>query len=386
MKKRTILHAATCSFVLGAFGICVAFGNESTAPVAQESCVTCHTCDTPSVEAPCLQPCPTKGERASTFPAFKGEVPEVVILDILSNHYEGVKFNHAGHASMSVIGKGCVTCHHYGPEDKILSCSACHGITPDVEHLNQPGLRGAYHRQCLGCHRDWSHENACNNCHVPVGSPQKPSIQDPTDIVGAAHPPITTVPTYAYETPEAEDTVVTFHHVDHAQVFGLQCASCHVEESCRNCHDVGGATTTQRLRDDPHQDCVKCHLQQTEDDCTFCHTEDARPRFDHTVRSGFDLTRWHAEKSCTSCHEAPTVFAGLDPACVSCHATDWQPEGFDHAATGFVFDEEHQEIECMGCHDEGLGLRPRCDACHDEMYGPDPASAQRTAEGEPKDE
>ena len=31
--------------------------------------------------------------------------------------------------------------------------------------LRQPSLKGAYHRQCINCHLDWSHENACGFCH-----------------------------------------------------------------------------------------------------------------------------------------------------------------------------------------------------------------------------
>ena len=27
--------------------------------------------------------------------------------------------------------------------------------------LRMPNLKGAYHRQCLNCHRDWAHENEC---------------------------------------------------------------------------------------------------------------------------------------------------------------------------------------------------------------------------------
>ena len=79
---------------------------------------------------------------------------DVVIIDRLAQFYGPVPFAHKIHADMSEISGGCTNCHH-NPEQggEIAACVTCHVPTNGGGTLAQPGLKGAYHRQCLGCHR-----------------------------------------------------------------------------------------------------------------------------------------------------------------------------------------------------------------------------------------
>ena len=292
-----------------------------------------------------------------------------MMLNQLARHYTGVMLDQGAHASMSSLDGGCSVCHHHSGQE-IPACRSCHGDGPNPANLSQPGLRGAYHRQCMGCHRDWTHATACDACHDAAGADVVPAVlsEDATDLVGQGHPPLKTSDTYVYETPETGETRVTFHHSDHTDVFGLTCAQCHQGESCGSCHDIGGAR--ERTPTEPHESCVDCHAATIESDCAFCHGETARPRFDHATRNGFALSTWHPDVSCTACHVAPGKFSGLTGDCLQCHEAGLEPATFAHERTGTPLDEAHREIDCVGCHVEGMSVKPRCDACHDEMEGP----------------
>jgi hypothetical protein len=127
------------------------------------SCDQCHNCPTPSEKAPCLKECPSLSKVAA-FSLKRS--PSVVLLDQLSNLYEPVIFPHKLHAQMTGMGKGCVVCHHNSPEGHLLPCRNCHGDPSNPENLRQLGLKGAYHRQCMNCHREWSHDTECSVCHA----------------------------------------------------------------------------------------------------------------------------------------------------------------------------------------------------------------------------
>ena len=66
----------------------------------------------------------------------------------------------------------CAGCHHFGPVEKNTTlplCSTCHTVRKEPEK-SVPTLLGAYHRQCLGCHKQMggSEEEmpqSCTGCH-----------------------------------------------------------------------------------------------------------------------------------------------------------------------------------------------------------------------------
>ena len=74
-----------------------------------------------------------------------------------------VEFRHALHATMI---DNCATCHHHSPENERPACYTCHGISSDFAKESKIRLVGAYHRMCLGCHRNTGiGPITCVKCH-----------------------------------------------------------------------------------------------------------------------------------------------------------------------------------------------------------------------------
>lgn len=117
-------------------------------------------------------------------------MPDTLELDALVNLYEKVHFNHAKHI---MLVKDCAECHHHtaGTLTQNPNCVRCHknsGATASVAcrscHLAQPfsaavlreksktayhndipGLKGAYHQACTGCHQKMGGPTGCQDCH-----------------------------------------------------------------------------------------------------------------------------------------------------------------------------------------------------------------------------
>jgi hypothetical protein len=119
--------------------------------------------------------------------------PNTIVLDSMVQHYQKVTFNHARH--ITTLGdcaichhhttgtlyedndRNCVRCHRTSPKVQIVACGGCHVREPfSVEsvtnkdkhtyHLDKPGLKGAYHQSCLGCHRKMGAPTGCQDCHA----------------------------------------------------------------------------------------------------------------------------------------------------------------------------------------------------------------------------
>lgn len=128
---------------------------------------------------------------ASTL-ALATEMPEQMTLDSMSVLFEGVEFDHAMHTD---LGEDCSACHHHttgtgttdercirchadSVEVETVGCSDCHLANPfSAEniykealdryqfHIDTPGLKGAYHWNCLGCHEEMGGPTDCMDCH-----------------------------------------------------------------------------------------------------------------------------------------------------------------------------------------------------------------------------
>ena len=119
--------------------------------------------------------------------------PDSVVLDGLAEFYDPVQFNHTMHVDLAE-GK-CAKCHHHttgaapleplcqkchkgGSDVGVYACRDCHpqkrfeadylaSLDKDRQrhHLDKPGLKGALHRNCLGCHTENGGPTGCQDCH-----------------------------------------------------------------------------------------------------------------------------------------------------------------------------------------------------------------------------
>jgi hypothetical protein len=145
------------------------------------SCLVCHSgpreesCGQPLLEGP-----------ASLLP---DDTPEIIEISVLEKDYMAARFPHYAHIQMltDISNKDtlarafhadaltmCRGCHHYSPVEKkspVPACITCH--TPKAEPKgNVPTLASAYHRQCLGCHKQMQTQPTdCSGCHLEKPSP-----------------------------------------------------------------------------------------------------------------------------------------------------------------------------------------------------------------------
>jgi len=141
-----------------------------------DSCQSCHPAAQSATDDAPAQAAPQLNNRVlATDHTNRG--PDVIRIDRMARYYSPVPFAHKIHADMSEMNGGCANCHHYNQQsDTPAACVECHPSTSGEGTLDQPGLKGAYHRQCLNCHRDWAHENACEYCHTERMNPYAPEI------------------------------------------------------------------------------------------------------------------------------------------------------------------------------------------------------------------
>lgn len=289
--------------------------------------------------------------------------PDVLSIDELVHFYGPVRFDHKLHVSMSQMTGGCTNCHHdLGTSTVAAACKACHPAEGAGATLSRPSLKGSYHRQCLGCHRDWSHENGCGFCHrEAAASLPTHGTPDPTDILGVSHPRMEAAPRYVYQTTYAPAPFVTFQHIDHVEIFGLRCVDCHRGASCAGCH---GPDAVPRIVSRA-QNCYGCHSEKR---CVFCHDVSVRPRFNHAASTGWSLAPGHVGIACVDCHGTDhTMSAPPSAGCRACHGTD---DGFDHGQIGVTLTGSHAYFDCVCCHrGSDAATSVSCAGCHaDRSY------------------
>ncbi len=334
--------------------------------------------------------------------------PALIVIDKLEKHYGAVAFDHQLHVEMCGMADGCAACHHaQHPTEEIASCERCHPADRSQATMRRPSLKGAYHRQCLGCHRDWSGSNGCGFCHTEQGvgstlradllgaskagktGPAAGGEPDGTDFVGVDHPPMGGREKMTWHTVHEPAPVVTFHHADHTERFGLRCVECHQGGSCDRCH--GPNATPMHV--ERERDCYSCHAS---DRCVVCHDAGERGRFDHGKSAGWCLSDAHQELACAACHteagasgETPEVAAAERFArpttadCTACHRTS-NDGSFDHAATGVTLYGSHAYYDCLRCHVghvEGAS-GTSCASCHQDKRYPDDLPGRLRSAGE----
>ncbi|USN99135.1 MAG: hypothetical protein H6810_00190 [Phycisphaeraceae bacterium] len=317
---------------------------------------------------------PTPAEPSQEI---KAEAPQgVIVLNNLSLHYGPVSFDHGLHVKMADFENGCANCHHdiskvEGHDAEIMACRDCHVPHTTADELEESsgkvllGLKGAYHRQCLSCHKDWSHENACGFCHMPAQG--FGSIGGAVLSYHGVAEHQEAQQTYVYETRHRPLPMATFHHADHAQKFGLSCVDCHHGASCGDCHGSGSVSYKMDHR---MGTCFQCHGW---DNCVTCHDRGEKPAFDHTRRAGWTLEPSHDEMGCTSCHSPEHRFEAPSSArCRACHRVG-SDGAFDHAEFGVPLLGDHEYIDCVMCHRGRvhIGVVADCAACHADKHFPE---------------
>lgn len=340
-------------------------------------CGHCHFCSQPTSQDPCLyEPCTRRAHIAADDPA----VPTLIVLNKIEDVYAAVPYDHRGHARMAAMGDGCATCHHHSPSGRLPpACDRCHDPRSSGTDIQKPGLKGAYHQQCLNCHRDWIDETACKVCHVRKDSDTADATTAPVtkdDVLGRMHPPIPRPegPLYTSSSTDGAPRVV-FRHAKHIDSFGLRCVDCHHERHCARCHQQRGEPRRPTLVEH-HRPCLKCHRKDMDlagraaNRCTLCHWLAGQPEpapFNH-ADVGWPLSRFHDAVPCRDCHRT-VPFEAPDRQCAACHVA-WTPGTFDHALTGQLLDATHADMDCGSCHPENrFDVPPVCGACHDAEEG-----------------
>jgi hypothetical protein len=322
-------------------------------------CSDCHSCKKPTADNPCLITCP----RSRANPKDINSGPETVVLNELEWEYDAVVFNHRYHAEMSAMGGECTDCHHFSEGGRIASCKECHPVG-DVSEMKQPGLKAAYHRQCMTCHQTWSGVTSCEMCHAKKNAPgfditaQHDLNSEPSK---RFFPPMNEPEKKVWQSTFDNGSVVTFFHKNHTEKYGVECATCHHAEGCGSCHRKG--TTTQSVRHSEealHGICNTCHAEMS---CKQCHLKEEAQPFSHD-RTGWPLGKYHKHSACRNCHGEPHHFNKPSPECNSCHS-HWNTTTFDHGRTGLVLNETHKTLECENCHTKrDFKAPPACVECH----------------------
>ena len=154
------------------------------------SCLACHMEGAPSGAD--IKGTPEEGTMAAALLAARTpvqgtyadeDIPEKVVINKLQKEYQPVEMPHRKIVKTLVKGIGdnqmaayfhtdqgtvCQGCHHNSiPSKKPPQCASCHGKPFAQNQLHTPGLLGAYHIQCMGCHAEMGLEKlaGCTECH-----------------------------------------------------------------------------------------------------------------------------------------------------------------------------------------------------------------------------
>ncbi|MCZ7584625.1 MAG: cytochrome c family protein [Deltaproteobacteria bacterium] len=227
----------------------------------------------PSERPPECPPCDCGPEQTAAqdaplhLPAEKG--PKTAILYHLTSMYVPVEFNHLEHTNYA---ESCSTCHHHHSDiEATPACRECHGLP--FKTLAKPGLKGAYHRQCMNCHREMDGPLDCEACHA-LREGAEPVL--PAELAKQNAPKVAKLDHLA-----KEYQAVQFNHELHV-VLTDACDDCHhhhgeveVTPPCRECHNHAASNGEKKLglKDAYHQQCRSCHRGRGEGplSCEDCH-------------------------------------------------------------------------------------------------------------------
>ena len=156
----------------------------------KETCQKCHQAGAPpkgaSKEAIAGMAADALQERimvTATYP--QEDIPETVSIGVLADKYHPAEFPHRRIVNKLMEGLGdskmaqafhagpgtmCQGCHHNSPPTKKPpQCASCHNKPFNPQKMSMPGLKAAYHQQCMNCHQAMKLESPkatqCAECH-----------------------------------------------------------------------------------------------------------------------------------------------------------------------------------------------------------------------------
>lgn len=119
------------------------------------------------------------------------DAPDTVTINALAKLYEPVEFSHQHHSKLARckdchhhttgqqdVDPNCIRCHAQSVETGVVGCQDCHSkkafypeqVTardnPNIYHIDKPGLKGAYHLNCVPCHVKKNAPSGCEGCHA----------------------------------------------------------------------------------------------------------------------------------------------------------------------------------------------------------------------------
>ena len=319
------------------------------------------------------------------------------------------------HAPMDIkMGGPCSTCHDDMAKNPPQSCTRCHGLPNEPDAPSRIGLKGAYHRQCIGCHeRQFQSAPApteCASCHHPwtpdhstlVAFEGKPTPQDVTQNCLTCHPKVgqDVLKTAHWNWKGYSPTLKGYEHrIDISLTLMVnnsciaigpnlrECASCHigygwVDEKfdftnstnidCLVCHDTTGtyrkdpskgglpdpsldlAAIAQRVGRPSRQACGSCHFMS--DGPRYTKQGNLEPAL-AAPSADFDVHMGMLKMRCQECHTTTEHrIAGMSmsaPAVegrVRCERCHNQSP---HGVTGMLsrhLDDHVRAVACETCH------------------------------------
>jgi len=114
----------------------------------------------------------TQGNCGVCHHRFSFDEEDRVGMDIEAFHVENL--------DERIDGIACGACHDMN-EITIQKCSSCHLFANEDDDPDRLGLKGAYHRQCIGCHEDQAQAVFapvdCTGCHHPLTPDHRPLVK-----------------------------------------------------------------------------------------------------------------------------------------------------------------------------------------------------------------
>ncbi len=321
---------------------------------------------------PCYCPCAkerdVRRDSRAAGDAPDAGTPEVNLPDEcrlyhLAEQYSPVVFSHTNHVEYA---DNCATCHHHSSRVEVAPpCRECHGVTSG--DLRLPGLKGAYHRQCMNCHREMgSGPLDCVGCHALADGAVKDATAMALESVGD---------NVLLGHLAQEFGGVNFKHRLHVDVTD-SCSECHHQEkgydktpACRECHN-----TRDDLKHAYHEQCLACH--QTTSAKKQSLMEDLTAQLSAARNAG----KTDEIETLTKRIEGERERGSSPLGCKDCHLPKKAPASVDLGQVEQLFGTvkfnhtTHAETTtfCTDCHhtNKDHGLLEPCRACHPDKDHP----------------